>query len=413
MPASPISSDCDFCGAYPVNHPMKYIDSCIGLLPALLAPSPTTATPRFLQIFRSPIVRFICRTLITIAAALGLIRFSSVIDDEVTARSRVVWEEAERRGIRMQQLSILGLKRDEMRAWLPTRRGSRKRNWEYFESLPIPLWKNQDPASWIDDKRLFKKVFERNNLPVARGGAVFTYRAAKKIYDRLGCPVITKPRDGSLARHTTVAIATEAELKEGFGRAKQLCPFVMVEEFVVGTLYRATCVDRKLIGVIELVRPKIVADGRMTIEELRQAFNQHKRFPSLTDVKDDSWFRDSIRHQGYKPADVPSAGTLIVLSEHSERPNGGYFIDITDRVPPAHRELIERGAQVCGAEVIGFDLLSQDLTDPSVRFTFIEGNTLPHIDVHHVPYEGAVQDVAGAIWDMWELEEDKGPKRSH
>ena len=114
-----------------------------------------------------------------------------------------------------------------------------------------------------------------------------------------------------------------------------------------------------------------------------------------------AWFRDAISHQGFSTTSVPPKGTPLLLSEHSERPNGGYFIDITDSVPQTSKNEIERAAHVCEIAVIGFDIISTDLKDSSKPFTFIEGNSLPYIEIHHIPYEGSPRDVAGAVWYMW------------
>ncbi len=397
-------NSCVWCGTAPINHRVQFISSCINLIPTLLFPVPTSTGPLFLQIQRSPIARLVSRYLIDICEVIGIVRFSATVDEAFSDRTKVIWEEAVRRGVRMEQLIVLGLKRDEMRARLPSKKGSTRLAWEYFTSIPIPPWVSQEVAPWIDDKEAFKAMFRKHRLPVADGSAVLTARGALRLFARLTPPVITKPRDGSRARHTTVTIQTEEELREGFRRAHQLSPFVMVEEFISGTLYRATCVDRKLIGVVEFIKPCITADGVQTVEQLRVSHNNNKRFPNLTDVQADSWYIDAIQHQGLTLESVPIAGTPVLLSEHSERPNGGYFIDITDSIPPSTKETIEEAARLCNAEVLGFDIISKNLTDEKVPFTFIEGNTLPYIELHHIPYEGKPRDTAGAVWDMWGME---------
>ncbi len=301
----------------------------------------------------------------------------------------------------MQELVMFGLRREEMRALLPSKPNATRLTWEYFNSIPIPPWKNQLGNSWIDDKSTFKRMFQKHNLPIARGAFVRSYKEAERLFSEINGRVITKPREGSRARHTTVAISTVHELEEGFFRAKQLCPFVMVEEFIEGTLYRATCVDKKLIGVVQFIKPATVADGVHTVEQLRAIHNEHKKFPHLTDVQPDAWFIDAITHQGFTPETVLPEGTPLLLSEHSERPNGGYFIDVTDEIPEATRATIERAATVCDVEVIGYDIISKDLTNAALPFTFIEGNTLPYIELHDIPFEGTPRNVSGAVFDMW------------
>lgn len=333
---------------------------------------------------------------------IGVIKYSDDIAEVVSHRTEAMWKEGIVRGITMQQLSILGKKRDESRALLPQKKGSLRRSWEYFQSLPIPYWKMSSENTWVDDKATFKKVFRKNHLPIAEGRSVFTLGQALRTFRSIGKEVIVKPREGSRGRHTTVRITDEEEFIAAFKRAKQLCPFVMVEEYIPGTLYRATCVDGKVIGIMDLVQPIITTDGQKTVEELRLLYNSDgKKFAHLTDVKDDAWFHEAITHQGYTPRSIPPAGVRLVLAEHSERTNGGYFIDITDEVPARTIAEIERAARACQIMIIGFDILSIDLRKEDESFTFIEGNSLPYIEIHHIPYEGKVRNVAGAIWDMW------------
>jgi D-alanine-D-alanine ligase-like ATP-grasp enzyme len=392
---------CVYCGDAQTNHTLHFINTGMDLGIGFFLPRMELPQSPFFKLERSETVRLVGSWTAVVFEKVGIIRFSNDIDDAPSERTRTIWREAQKRGIHTQQIFVFGMKREESRAMLPPRKGSEKRAWEYFQSIPIPHWSSQPDTTWVDDKAIFKKKFEKNNLAIAKGRFVMTLAGAKKAFGELGAPVIVKPREGSRARHTTVDITSEEELTRAYARAKQLCPAVMIEQFVSGTLYRATCVGGKLIGVIEFVKPAVIADGVKTVAELRLHHNAHKKFPNLTDVKDDAWFRDAISHQGYDLESVPSAGTKVLLSEHSERPNGGYFVDITDEIPEKTREEIERAACVCEIEVIGFDIISKDLKNAELPFTFIEGNSLPYIEVHHIPYEGSPRNVAGAIWDLW------------
>jgi cyanophycin synthetase len=302
----------------------------------------------------------------------------------------------------MQEVVVFGMRKETQRAWLPVKKGSKKYRWHYFESIPIPPWLDQYGIGWVDDKYSLKKIFTKNNLPVAKGAAVVSKNAAVKMLQNIGTSVITKPREGSRGRHTTVDISSSEELIKAFTRSQQLCPFVIVEEFIPGNIYRATCIGKKVVGVMELVRPHIVADGSMTISELRNYHNTHgKKFPELTDVQEDALFYNTILHQGYTLTSIPEKGKDVLLAEFSERTNGGYFIDLTDEIPASTIATIERAAEVSGVDVNGFDIISRDLANPSERFVFIEGNTLPYIEIHDIPYAGKVRNPSGAIFDLW------------
>lgn len=396
---SPRTSSCVYCGAAPAPHSLLFIESTIDIL-----------TSRILFPIVSPFVgllftpaSFIVDSLGSLTASIlstfGLLTYTSDTSLAASSRTKAVWKEAEHRGISMQTAILGGRSLELSRACVPNKNG--KKSWHYFQSLPIPPWKDSYSAPTIDDKAVLKQLFEKNNLPIPRGGTALSSSGALSRFRALSGPVIVKPQDGSRARHTTVDITDENELVLAFKRAQQLCLFVMVEEFIPGTLYRATCVDGKLIGVIAFIKPSIIADGVQTAEELRTAHNAKKKFPHLTDVEDNAWFTDALAHQGFTKESIPPEGTRLLLSEHSERENGGYFIDCTDSVPQGTVETIEKAARVCEAHVVGFDIISESLEDVHKRFVFIEANTLPFIEIHSIPYEGTPRNVAGALWDSW------------
>jgi D-alanine-D-alanine ligase-like ATP-grasp enzyme len=397
----PPPSDCTFCGNAPVHHRLHYLISGVDIILSNLSPFASSKKSWVARVHRSKPVRVLAHLFFSILSVLGLLRFSSDPSLVRSARSKSIWREATLRGVRIEQMLALGIQGEEMRALLPSKKGGKKLGWEYFESIPVPPWLESEAGAWIDDKNIFKRVFEKEHLPVARGRFVTRRAQALRAFRELRKPVITKPRSGSRARHTTVNIQTEEQLLEGFRRAKELCPYVMIEECISGNLYRATCVNRKVIGIIQFVKPETVADGKKTVLELLADHNTHKKFPTLTDVKQDEWFLDAILHQGFTTSSVPPAGTHVLLSEHSERPNGGYFIDITDTVPSATIVEIERAAEVCDVEIVGFDIISPNLLKQDSSFTFIEGNTLPYIEIHDIPYEGKPRNVASAVLDMW------------
>jgi D-alanine-D-alanine ligase-like ATP-grasp enzyme len=393
---------CVYCGDSPVNHPLQYFEAALGSISSVFSKPREKSVHSFFQLERSEVAAALVDFFVFLAAKCTVITFQINKETTKSSRTKSIWNEADRRGIPMQEIRVFGLQRDTERAWLRTKKGSRRNRWFYFQSIPIPPWLDQYGVSWADDKQALKKVFTRHNLPIPKGKAVLTTSGALKVFQSLGTAAITKPRQGSRGRHTTVEIKSEKELVAAFIRARQLCPYVLVEEFIPGKIYRATVIGKKVIGVMELVRPYVVADGIMTIDQLRIHHNLHnKDFPQLTDVEDSKLFQLAIVHQGYSNDSIPEKGTQILLAEFSERSNGGYFIDCTDEVPSDTIITIERAAHVCGVDLVGFDIISRDLTNEKERFVFIEANTLPYIEIHDIPYSGKPRNVSGAVFDLW------------
>ncbi len=396
-----MSPPCTYCGNAPEPHILLYLESTIDILSSKVLFPLVHPFVGIFGSFASWIVDCLGWLSLKLLTSCGVITFSDDPSKAASHRTEAVWREAVSRGITMQVLVFAKRPLELARAWLPSMTHPKKYQWQYFQSIPLLPSQNTYTTPLIDDKAVLKHLFEAYSLPIPRGGGVITLSSALKKFHNIGGAVIVKPQSGSRARHTTVNITTENELAPAFYRAQELCLFVMVEEYIPGTLYRATCVGGALVGVIEFVKPSVIADGTRTVQEILAFHNTHKRFPSLTDVKDDAWFEDAITHQGYMRESVPPKGTRVLLSEHSERPNGGYFVDVTDRIPNTTKSVIEKAARVCQAHVVGFDIISKDLGDEHGRFVFIEANTLPFIELHSIPFEGTPRTVAGAIWDSW------------
>ena len=79
----------------------------------------------------SRIAPYIDPLIYRVFAALPLTRFSEDPMLAATYRSQVIWEEAVRRGITMQQMVLLGTYTDIYRARMDD-------EWFYFQSLPVP-----------------------------------------------------------------------------------------------------------------------------------------------------------------------------------------------------------------------------------------------------------------------------------
>ncbi|MDA1038580.1 MAG: hypothetical protein O2877_02740 [bacterium] len=199
----------------------------------------------------------------------------------------------------------------------------------------------------IDDKETMRCVFADAGIPVPRGGAFWKKKSAIAFATELGECVI-KPRDGSLSKH---AMVRPTNFAEAVGIVKQVSPSVIVEEFISGPVFRATTVHGRFVAAT-------------------------RRVPKSEDDK-------------------------VVMAA------GAKMVDVTDGVHKKNRELFEHAASLCGGAIIGFDIISKNLSDSwdeQESFSIIEVNSFPNFDMHHAPNEGESRDVAGTYWDGLELD---------
>ncbi|MFH1608465.1 MAG: hypothetical protein ABH951_00395, partial [Patescibacteria group bacterium] len=191
--------------------------------------------------------------------------FSDKPNEKNLWRVRCLWEEAEKRGIKMKEFHFGPIK-DLFIAEFKEKK-------IIFESLPRPDGKEAKSLKWMDNKGIMKKKFKKIGIPVANGDVAWNRLQAIKIFNKIKKPVITKPNIGSRSRHTLIHINIKKDLIIGFKKAKKLSPLVIVEEELEGYLFRGALIDGKLVGLAQRDQPQIIGDGILTIRELLEKEN--------------------------------------------------------------------------------------------------------------------------------------------
>jgi D-alanine-D-alanine ligase-like ATP-grasp enzyme len=311
-------------------------------------------------------------------------------------RAQVLWEEAQKRGIKMDALTIFGKPVDLYRAYV----GGKKIS---FSGLPRPQKLISSALFWMDDKAILKEKFKNAGIPVANGGSYSGYNDMVKDFRKLDKPVIVKPRIGSRGRHTTTYIYDEKQLKEAYKIAKQLCHWVVMEEHLIGSVYRGTVIGGKLVGVLGGDPPRITGDGQHTVAELIAGKNQAKH-EKVKDVVVNNSMQEFLARNDYFLDTVLPAGKTIDLSEKIGISYGGSSYEMLDETHSEIKRVLEEAAEVVGDPIMGFDFI---IADPKAapsgqKWGIIECNGLPFINLHHDPLYGTPQNVAGHVWDLFE-----------
>ncbi len=385
------SLSCPACGNNPTNHALSWFNQTLGVY---MLPFDRKVVGGTLGRHAGNIIRFFAPYYIYFFSLLGLVKLSSDKTKATTLRSQVIWNEAEKRKIWMKQIIFLGKPIDIY----ITKIGKEKR---VFES--IPMKKNTSGSDiWMDDKFELKKKLQKEAIPVPQGKSVSALREAELLFGKLKKPIIVKPRLGSRGRHTTTHIYTKEELRVAYTSAKKLCHFVIVEEQLLGSVYRGTLVNKKLVGVLRGDPPRILGDGTKKIKELIEEKNKNRQ-SGIGEVKITDELETFIKRQGFSLESILPPFTVLDLSEKIGIAYGGDAIEITPLIHPELRMILERAGEIVDASVIGFDFIIPDPTeDPkNQHWGIIECNSLPFINLHHFPREGTPVNIAALIWDMW------------
>lgn len=327
--------------------------------------------------------------------------FSYKPDIKDTYRTKSFWDEAIKREIKMREFH-LGVIHDTFVAEYE-KNGKRKKI--LFDGLPRPSTTISPALKWMDNKGIMKNKFQKEGLPVARGGVVFTKSGVLKIFNGIQKPVIIKPNLGSRSRHTTIHINTPEELIVGFKKAKKLSPLVVVEEELRGSLFRGTLIDKKLVAVVKRDQPQIIGDGAHTLQELLDEENKRpeRAGPIFHKIKIDFDANEELKRQNVTLVDIPEKGKIVTFSQKTSRGCGGTTTEVTDMVHPDNKEMLEHVGKFLNDPLVGVDFIMEDITKSwkeEQHSGVIECNSLPFIDLHHYPLFGKPVNVAGKLWDL-------------
>jgi len=327
---------------------------------------------------------------------LGKITYEPKEDD--SGRTQVLWEEAIKRGIKMYEFRLFGIGHD---IFVSNYKGDKR----FFDVLPRPKIYNPKGLEWMDNKGKMKEHFEKAYIKVAKGGVTHSVKNALNLFRALDKPVITKPNLGSRSRHTTTHLSTEDEFIVAFKKARQLSPWVMIEEELSGYVFRGTVIGGKLIAVLRREPAYVIGDGVHNIKELIEIENKNPK-------RDDKLFhklvldeeaQKELKHWGHTEDTIPKKDEIITLGQKTSRAVGGGITDMTDIVHPDNKELLEKVAQVLDDPLIGVDFIMDDVSvswRDQPKCGVIECNSAPFIDLHHFPLVGQPHNVASALWDI-------------
>lgn len=399
---------CSYCGNAPINHTLSFLESAIAITLENHAKKIIRYVPFFVKDFADLIPEFLFRTL----AFLKLAKFSGDINKANSFRSRIIWEEAQRRGIPMEQVIFLGKPLDQYRAALKIKNKTKN---IYFESIPIKPEFLDTSENW-DDKVVMKQEFRKRGIPVPAyfGFSFFALlrsffffknkdKNIEEIFSKLKKPIIVKPRTGSRGRHTITNIHTLQQFKEGINISFQICSYLIAEEHLKGSVCRATLVNGVLAGFYKGQAPTLAGDGKKTIKELIEDMD-NKRPDRVEPIRISKELRDHIFRSGFTVYDVLPEGISLPLTHRMGRLFGGATKEMIDDLHPSFIPILKESAKITGLSVVGFDCIIPDPTkdQASQKWGIIECNSLPFIDLHYYSLEGRPRNIAGMIWDMWQ-----------
>lgn len=253
------------------------------------------------------------------------------------------------------------------------------------------------------DKLMTKELLKIQNIPVAEGCKVHNIINLLKEGEKVGYPLVLKPRFGSKGRGIILNITDEKELVNSYNELKDKYKELLLEKNIEGNDYRVCVVDDDVVAVSLRVPPFVTGNGKDTIRELIRKLNQspyrgYDHEKPLTKIKINEDLLRVIGKNNYSLNSIPDKNEVVELRENANLSTGGVAIDCTDEICNENKELCIRAAKAIGLDICGIDIKSTDISIPLYESgVVVEVNTAPGIRMHEYPVKGKARDVGESI----------------
>jgi cyanophycin synthetase len=256
------------------------------------------------------------------------------------------------------------------------------------------------------DKFITGSLLAQSGIPTPFTHAIASVEEGLKVAEKLGFPLVVKPRAAGKGKGVTVDIRSEEQLRRALEEAETWRKGMVIERFVTGDDHRMLVVGGHLVAVARRVPAHVTGDGSSSVRQLIDQANHDPRrgitaFERLLEpIEIDDEALEWLAKAGLGLDSVPAAETPVRLRGAANVSRGGTADDLTQIVHPDNRAVVERAAKLVGLDVTGIDFLSPDISRSwrEVPSAILEVNALPGLRPHFI--SNPDRDVIGPIIEL-------------
>lgn len=257
-------------------------------------------------------------------------------------------------------------------------------------------------------KDMVKDFLLMCGFPTPVGKNTYTVEEAIEEAEKLGYPVVVKPLAGHKGQGVTTNIESPQQVEQAFNNiyetSEEGFEGAIVEKQIYGTDHRLLCIGGKFAAALERVPAYVDGNGRDDIERLILFENDkivrldNARSP-LCKIKIDDDLLDYLELQDLSLRSIPKEGERIYLRRVANISAGGVSINVTDKIHPKNKKMVEDIGKFFNVTCLGIDVLAKDISQPwdEGDFGIIEINAGPGVFMHLAPAIGGSIDVPGKI----------------
>ncbi len=237
------------------------------------------------------------------------------------------------------------------------------------------------------DKSRSHRLMARLGLPVPRQVVVRGEEELAAAVARVGLPCVVKPIDQEQGRGVAVGLADLAAVGRAWQEAARYGQgVVLVEEQIEGDDHRLMVLGGRFAFAVCRQPPRIRGDGEHSVAELIEALNRDRLRRRARDgvsgpVSVDAVVRGRLATAGLSLASVLPVGQELVLRLNANVSSGGLRQDVSGRVHPATRRMVEALAATLRLDALGVDAVTPDISQPlgPGSGALIELNAMPQL----------------------------------
>lgn len=282
-----------------------------------------------------------------------------------------------------------------------------RRTFETLRSTESPIGRELSR-----DKVGALQMLKQIGLPVGEFAEVRDMNSALKAAERIGYPVVLKPVIGKQGISVYSKLLNADELRTAYAKVAGKGRF-LVQRFFPGEDHRILIVDGKLISAAHRIAASVTGDGKRTIRELVDQYNndpaRHEAFDKMAKpIPFDEETDRMLSHQGLTRDSVPKKGQYVRMRLIANTSNGGMAKDVTHLVHPDNARAAIKAAKAMELRVAGVDFIVGDIAKSwhDVGGGICEVNSIVGLRVHLLA--NADIDVVGPIIETIYPKRDNG-----
>ncbi len=251
-------------------------------------------------------------------------------------------------------------------------------------------------------KRQAREMFERHDIPHAKGGLFFSPFKAHRFAKEHGFPLVIKPNVSGFSRGSHFPINNFKELWKAALMVKVWWPSSIVEQYLLGANYRVLATDTDMVSVIRRYPPFVDGNGKDAIDKLIDDENalreQMGLHPTIYPIAKSPQVVKYLQQHNLSLASVPDDGERVYLFNRVALAPGG-VVEIIDQdtIPEVNRDLFLKVIKAFDAKLFGIDVIFEkgiDVPYTDQKCIFLEVNSRPYTRMHDFPRYGEKEDLA-------------------